>query len=196
MTERTLSADPDTTPKSATKAATRRRRGVSRREIALEREREEIALGPKGPRPRRRRGSLNAHQMRLTIHNKNPDYEYHWFVDRDNRIKDAFDNDWDFVVATDHGEHAISDDPGTKLSQVANKVSGGQRLYAMAKPKVYYDEDQKEKQARLDAVDEAIFRNKRAEGAAENQMLPTAQEDVAGQFYLPTSSPRHMVKGE
>ena len=193
MTERKLNAGPG---RNTTRAARARRRAAAPTMRAEARSHMDHSHVPEHIRPRRRRGPLNAHRRRLAVHNKNPDYEYRWFVDRNERIRDAYDDDWDFVVRTEEGEHAISDDPGTNLSQVANKTHGGERHYLMAKPKVYYEEDQRQKQKRIDAVDEAIFRNRRAQGASNQQTLPTADDDAHGQFYIPTSSPRHMVKGE
>ncbi len=192
--QRTEDTERAMTPKVFDPTAPVKRRGVSGQVMAKRAEKEERrleeAMRPAGVRARRRRTPLDAHQLSLTVHNKNPDYEYHWFVDRDERIKNAYDNDWDFVVNSKDGTQAISDDPGTALSQVANKTAGGQRLYLMAKPKEYFQEDQRQKRARLNAVDEAIFRNQRTQSA------PRAEDNPDGHFYHPTSSPTQMVKGE
>lgn len=141
----------------------------------------------KGRRPenvrttRRSRMPIDGYRRRLQVGNMDPNYHYHWFVDNDggDRIRDAYRNmDYDFVTHDKAGNLIVTDeDLGANISQVANRSVGGQKHYLMAKPRQMYEEDQKIKQRRNDAIDEMLRTNepqKHLPQGKAGKVLPTA----------------------
>lgn len=96
-------------------------------------------------------------------------FEYRFFNDTPGRIQAAYDNDWDTV--TDPTVKPDADGAGTVIEKVVGTDgSKPTKGVLMKKRRDWYQQDQKEKRAHLDKIEESIRR-----GAAHRN-----EADLAG----------------
>lgn len=141
----------------------------------------EVKRGPGRParqeqvqQRRRRRESLGA-DRNLKLHVpedfKDADFEYRWVNDRPGRVQQLHGEDWDVV---DGASQLDSNSIGTTVKRVADRFNG-ENTVLMRKPKQFYEEDRKQKEAALDKVDESLRRG-----------APPSPEGLAGpNSYVP-----------
>lgn len=124
---------------------------------------------------RRRRESIGVDRnLKLFIPEsaKDPNFVHRWVNAREGRIKSMYEDDWDVVSITQLNG---GDDPGknlsegTNVSRVGNQTTG-EGMVLLRKPKEFYEEDQKAKQAKLDELDKTMRQGpaQSAEGIGPN----------------------------
>lgn len=121
---------------------------------------------------RRKPGATIASGIKLGVDETKLDrgtYEYRWANETGSRLQQLHANDWD--VAPEQA--APSDGGGTVNSKVAGTDNTGKPFNAvlMRKRKEWFRDDQKAKQAPLEAMDEAVRR-----GVAHQQSEPELRE--------------------
>lgn len=129
---------------------------------------------------RRKRGGGHVHGRRLGV---NPDlldftrFVYRWINDDPARlVAKTRHDDWD-VMSNDGG--AMKED-ATDLGDAVSIVVGTnpdgsvKRAYLCRKPKTYFDEDQREKQAALDEQLNQLRRGNDRSGAAQGDYIPSS----------------------
>lgn len=127
---------------------------------------------------RRKPGATVAAGLKLHVDadKLDPAYEYRWVNDAPGRVQQMYDQDWDKVE-----DATIGNGEGTVPTI---HVSGGSptptNAILMRKRKDWYEADQKEKQAPLDEMDQAIRR-----GVNHEQQEPELRGGVA---YTPGGS--------
>jgi hypothetical protein len=107
----------------------------------------------------------------LHISNPDPDFVYRWTEDRSENgtvITKRLANDWDFV-RTDEGlhisqSHAYSSQNVGSIYRVPASKTGGTYLYLMKIPVDWYEEDQAEKQERIDRTEKGLFQVDKKDG--------------------------------
>jgi hypothetical protein len=89
----------------------------------------------------------------LTVYGKDPNYSYRWIVDAPGRIQRFQEGGWEVVQENlEVGQRTV--DRGSKVGSAVTKSSGdGRVLVLMRILKEWYDEDQKAKMERLDALE-------------------------------------------
>lgn len=92
---------------------------------------------------------------RMTVDNKDPNFEYRIVNDQDDRIE-AFKAGGYEVV--DMRKHKFGDKrmDNNLTPDVGISVGGGTKAVLMRIPKEFYVEDQKEKQKRIDAIEQGM----------------------------------------
>lgn len=137
---------------------------------------------------RRRRGTGLDSNLRFSLpdHLKNdPNWRYHWLVDRPGRVaqKTRYD-DWDFVNDEEVQGDARNTSAGSRIERHAGVDQFGNplRAYLVRKRKEYDDEDKREHQAALDERMAAI-----RGGAVTNPKGETVTQDG---FYTPAGGIR------
>mgnify|MGYP001818341520 FL=1 len=95
----------------------------------------------------------------FTIENRDPAFVYRWVNDKDGRIQRFIDGWWEFVAHEDYTGDRSAEAAKDPDSMVTKKVGGNTIAYLMRIKKEYYDEDQRAKAKRVDAVEEAMFRD-------------------------------------
>lgn len=101
---------------------------------------------------RRRQGMGPERNLKLTIPNKDPDYEYRWVNDRPGRVDQLTKlDDWD--IAPEMNGPGL----GTVGERTVDKTTG-ERGVLLRKRKEFYDEDQAEKEKQLKARDDTMRR--------------------------------------
>lgn len=124
----------------------------------------------KSPRGRVKRVPVNA-RGRLTVHNKDSNFEYRIVNDVDDRIELFKQNGWEIVPAKDvrvgdaRVEAAKPTGSGSEIS-----VGKGVKATVMRIPKEFYAEDQRTKQDEINVL--------------ENSMKEEAQRDNYGTLSL------------
>ncbi len=108
----------------------------------------------RGSRPKRAPvGARN----RLAVHNKQADREYRFVNDKDGRVEVFEQNGWIVEKAENHqiGDRRVD---SASVTGSAARVSVGQGDYSvlMSIDKEWYDEDQAEKQKRVEASEQSI----------------------------------------
>ena len=108
----------------------------------------------------------------LTVHNKDPNFEYRWVRDKAEdgaRIFAFHQAGWDFVEA---GTVRVGSMLVYKTENVGSIIrtpsNDGGYLYLMSIPKELYDEDQARKAQSIKEVEDQIFRPKDDEGQYGN----------------------------
>lgn len=116
----------------------------------------------------------------LTVQDKDPELEYRWFNDVEERLFHAKNAGWEFV--TDKG--ITVGDPTVNASTevgsvVSKKVGGGVVAYLMALPKEFYEEDQEAKQDKVDRQERAMYEelNSPQDGRYGNVDIGSRSED-------------------
>jgi hypothetical protein len=117
------------------------------------RERKEDGLKSKSTRPKRTPLGM---RNRLSFGDQDPNFVYRVINDQDDRLEQAREAGYDFVVSDkDLGDkHAA--EGGKTDSRVSKPVGNGIRGYLMRIPKEYYEDDQREKQKKVDAAELAM----------------------------------------
>lgn len=103
---------------------------------------------------RKKPGSTAVSGLKLHIDKDklDPAYEYRWVNDTPGRVNQLYEQDWDKVE-----DGSIVSAPGTVPTQHVGSDAGRPiNAILMRKRKEFYEADQKEKQAPLDAMDAAI----------------------------------------
>ena len=120
-----------------------------------------MALEPKATnRPKRTPlGSRN----RLSFGDQDPNFVYRVINDQDDRLKQAQEAGYEFVVSdAPLGDKRVAEG-GAVDSRVSKPVGNNTRGYLMRIPKEFYKEDQDAKAAKIDAT-EAAMKPKTAKG--------------------------------
>jgi hypothetical protein len=120
---------------------------------------QEVVAQPEKPvvRERKKRIPVGGARDILTVNGKDPNYEYRWVVDSPGRIQRFNDGGWEVVNTGDHEVGQRTVDRESKVGSAVTKASGdGRTLVLMRILKEWYDEDQKAKQERLDAMESSM----------------------------------------
>lgn len=93
----------------------------------------------------------------LTVKGKEPGYEYRIVNDTGDRIEMFKDAGWELVESktVTVGDRRV-DRTTSEGSYAQVSVGGGTKAFVMRIPKEYYDEDQKAKQAQVNALEESM----------------------------------------
>lgn len=93
----------------------------------------------------------------LTVKGKEPGYEYRVVNDTGDRIEMFKDAGWELVdsKAVTVGDRRV-DRTTSEGSYAQVSVGGGTKAFIMRIPKEFYDEDQKAKQAQVNALEESM----------------------------------------
>ena len=122
----------------------------------------------KSPRGRTRRNTIGT-RNRLTVHNKDANFEYRIVNDTDDRIDSFVQNGWEVVPAKDV---KIGDRRADSISATGSaaeiSVGGGTKGIVLRIKKEWYDEDQRAKADNINAL--------------ENSMKEDAQRDFYGKI--------------
>lgn len=110
-----------------------------------------------------------------------PGYVCRWINDDGGRIPQAIEGGYNYVTQKEAGHigESVEDgntDIGSKVSKVVGKHPDGtpKRAFLMKIKKDWYDEDQLEKQAQVDAVDRAIREGHNPDGNKDpHQYVPS-----------------------
>lgn len=104
-------------------------------------------------RPKRKKlGKTNV----LTFDNKDPDYVYRVFNDKDGRIKKAQEAWWEIVEDEAQLGDQKTGEPSKMGSAVVKEVGGGMQGVLMRIPRDIYEQDQLEKQSEINEIEESI----------------------------------------
>ena len=122
----------------------------------------------------RRRGSVDGARDILAVSNQDPNYVYRWVADdpqRPGRITRLKDFGYEVVTEdVEVGQKAV--DRNTKVGSAVTRLGGGGvTLVLMRTPKEFWDEDQKAKQDKVDAV-EAVMNQDIREGLIPGSKHP------------------------
>lgn len=125
--------------------------------------REEMRNESRDGEGRRARRLLGGSDFKMTVPERmrDPNYEYRWFNDSKNRLTNAEEADWEFVEGDAHigtGAESNNNDGGSRISMAAGSAEDGKpvRAYLMRKKKEWHEEDQQEKQKRIDEVENQL----------------------------------------
>lgn len=112
---------------------------------------------------RKERIPVNGARDILTVKDKDPNYEYRWVIDVPGRLDKFKQAGYEVVTADlEIGQKAV--DSNEKLGSAIITSRGGATLVLMRIPKEWYDEDQKAKQDKVDALEETLQAELRAGG--------------------------------
>ena len=110
----------------------------------------------KSPRGRVKRTPV-AYRNRLTVSNKDANFEYRIVNDVDDRIENFKDRGWEVVPAKDTkvgDRRADNASPTGSASEIS--VGNGTKAIVMRIPKDWYDEDQKAKAEDVDRLENSM----------------------------------------
>ena len=118
----------------------------------------------------RKRVPLGRHKNIMTVaaQDKDPNYEYRWINDDDNRVKDALNAGYEVVndpnvEVGDNGANRQNQSVGTGARKHVGK---GMSAVLMRIKKEFYDEDQREKQGQINQSEKEM---KRSSAAARHE---------------------------
>jgi hypothetical protein len=102
-------------------------------------------------------------------------FTYRWVNDEPGRPQYMYDDNWDFVDRNGEAMAPESTDLGSRISQIVGVAQDGSALvaYLMRKPKSFYDEDQKKKNADLDEQLAQLRRGNDRSGGAQADYIPS-----------------------
>jgi hypothetical protein len=116
---------------------------------------------------RKRRGTFNGTEGKLTVHGSIPGYHLHVFTDNESRIQNALDNGYEFVRPSEIegvSENVVSrnGDLGDRIRFLVNpRAEGSQQYgYLMKIRQEWYEEDQAALQTKNNMIDQAIRKGK------------------------------------
>lgn len=111
------------------------------------------------PKNRPKRTPLGA-RNRLTFDKQDPNFVYRVINDQDDRLKQAQEAGYEFVVSDQQlGDKRVAE--GGKVdSRVSKPVGNGVRGYLMRIPREFYEEDQQAKAERINDSEKAMKPNK------------------------------------
>lgn len=99
-------------------------------------------------------------RLKLEVRGKDPNYEYRWFNDDGNRIREALESGREYVLKDDVVLDTSQEGPGlgSCVSKCVGKHPDGspKMAYLLRVHRSWYDEDQIEKQKANDLVDQSI----------------------------------------
>ena|SRR5690242_17979100 len=126
---------------------------------------------------RKERIPLGVARARLTVADKDPNYEYRWVKGSQERLAAAESGGYEFVTEAGKVGEGAKDgntDMGARVSQVVGTNTDGspRRDYLMRIPKDLYREDQAAKQAQVDEVDKAIKRGDAHQRGDDKRYVP------------------------
>lgn len=107
---------------------------------------------------RPKRAPLGA-RNRLSFTNQDPNFVYRVINDQDDRLKQALEAGYQFVVSDEKLGDKRAAEGGAVDSRVSKPVGNGVRGFLMRIPKEYYDEDQKTKADKIDETEKAMKPN-------------------------------------
>ncbi|HET8685079.1 MAG TPA: hypothetical protein VFM18_00275 [Methanosarcina sp.] len=110
----------------------------------------------KSPRGRVKRTPIGT-RNRLTVHNKDSNYEYRIVNDQDDRVAAFQQNGWEIVPAKDVriGDKRLENASATG-SAAEISVGQGTKAVVMRIPKDWYEEDQRAKAENIDALEQTM----------------------------------------
>lgn len=110
----------------------------------------------KSPRGRVRRTPVST-RNRLTVHNKDANYEYRIVNDTDDRVAAFMENGWEIVQAKDIkvGDKRV-DNASATGSAAEISVGQGTKAFVMRIPKDWYAEDQSAKAIEIDRLEQTM----------------------------------------
>lgn len=111
---------------------------------------------------RMKRVPIGTRKNLVTAEEDDFNYRYRWVRDKDARLQSFLDAGYDFVSQGQSGEGGLVPANMDTRTSAPSKDSSD-RLYKMRIPKEFYEEDQSEKQKRIDAI--------------ENDLKPSAERD-------------------
>lgn len=120
---------------------------------------------PRKPAPlkeRMKRVPIGTRRNLTTAEDLDPNYEHRWVRDKDARLQTFLDAGYEFVDAGTSGEGGIRPS-NTDSRTTAPSKDSADKLYLMRIPKDYFEEDQRAKQERIDAI--------------ENDLKPSAERE-------------------
>lgn len=95
----------------------------------------------------------------LTVHGKDPNFEYRWVLDdpkRPGRLTRFKDGGWEVVTDADEvGQTTV--DRGKKLGSAITRPDGAGTLVLMRISKEWYDEDQAAKASKIDDLERSML---------------------------------------
>jgi hypothetical protein len=113
-------------------------------------------LKTKSPSGRPQRTPIGR-RNRLSVSNQDPNYHYRIVNDIDDRVYLMQQNGWEIVPAD---QARVGDSRVEASSALGSKsyisVGGGTKATVMRIPKEYYEEDQRAKQAEVDALEQTM----------------------------------------
>lgn len=134
---------------------------------------------------RRERVPLGVVRRKLSFRNQDPNFQYRWMKDKDNRINEALDGGYEFVERDSGtaGDDSTSDQgQDTRISKVTGSTERGdsQRSYLMRIRKDWYEQDQAEKQKYLDEIEQQITRGVDGQGrpGVDGRYIPTSGTNI------------------
>ena len=89
---------------------------------------------------------------RLTVENRDPDYQYRIVNDVDGRVQDLLDQDYEIDLDAKVGDKRV-DEISSLGSAKQISVGGGIKAIAMRKRKDWFEEDQTAKQKEIDDLE-------------------------------------------
>jgi len=106
---------------------------------------------------------VGGHRDILKVQGLDPNYSYRWVEDENEsgqRIFDFIQGGWDFANPKNLkiGQNFVYN--SNNVGSVVRKPSGGKYLYLMCIPIELYEQDQKEKQNGIDALEKDMFRER------------------------------------
>ena len=105
--------------------------------------------------------------LTVTKEDKDPNFEYRWVNDRDDRINMFRDAGWEVDTRREGlqtGDPNVGKDTGRAGTPVTKSVGGGKVAYLMKIPKEYYEEDQQAKAAKIDEMESDLKLEKDKKG--------------------------------
>tara|TARA_R110000868_G_scaffold75542_3_gene217805 strand:- start:2270 stop:2848 length:579 start_codon:yes stop_codon:yes gene_type:complete len=129
---------------------------------------------------RRKRNVFNGSEGKLKVNGTIPGYHLHILNDEGNRITNALDNGYEFVApgeidgVTENVVSRNGDLGDSKIRFLVGRQEKGDAMYGyLMKIRLeWYDEDQRETQAKNDKIDQAI-RKGQVNGPVANSYIPT-----------------------
>lgn len=110
----------------------------------------------KSPRGRVKRTPISG-RNRLSVKNRDPNFEYRIVNDVDNRVDSFKENGWEPVLAKDTqvGDKRVEGtSPSGSVAELS--VGGGTKAIVMRIKKEWYEEDQLAKAAQIDSIEQTM----------------------------------------
>jgi hypothetical protein len=137
----------------------------------------EVSVEAKPKRKRRERTQFSQSRMRLHIQlipALKDEYHIRWFNDKRDRVSRALSGGWEFILEDeleghvgDRELHGDSSDLNGKVSKVVD--NDGTVAYALKICNEFWDEDQADKLAQTDLIDEAVRAGSSGGASVANQ---------------------------
>lgn len=99
---------------------------------------------------------------RLSFGSQDPNFVYRVINDQDERLKQAQEAGYEFVVSDEQLGDKRAAEGGKIDSRVSKPVGNGVRGFLMRIPKEYYTEDQDAKMSKIDEMEKSLKPDKKA----------------------------------